>query len=140
MAVPNPALMILTTNQRSQSMNAITEAANLELKEGEKLAFSITLPDGKTIHTILLPGDEKKNWNDALEWAKSLGGDLPDRAEQALLFKYLPEEFQKDWYWSNTQHASDSACAWGQDFGDGFQYGYGKSDEGRARAVRRSVV
>ena len=111
-----------------------------ELKEGEKLAFSITLPDGKTIHTILLPGDEKKNWNDAVEWAKSLGGDLPDRAEQALFFKYMPEEFKKEWCWSNTQHASDSKFAWTQDFYDGSQGDDNKSYEFRSRAVRRSVV
>jgi hypothetical protein len=110
------------------------------LNEGEKYAFSITLPNGKTIHTILLPGEEKKNWKDAMEWAKSLGGDLPDRAEQALLFKYLSEDFLPEWYWSNTQHASVSACAWFQSFYDGYQYDDYKSYEGSARAVRRVVI
>lgn len=111
-----------------------------DLNEGEKLAFSITLPDGKTIHTILLPGDVKKNWNDAMEWAKSIGGDLPDRAEQALFFKYMPEAFEKAWYWSNTQHASYSEYAWNQDFSSGIQNYHNKSYEGRARAVRRITI
>jgi hypothetical protein len=116
-------------------MNAIPE-----LNEGEKYAFSLTLPDGKTVHTILLPGDENKNWEDAMEWAKSLGGDLPDRAEQALFYKYIPEEFQKDWYWSNTQHAGYSGNAWFQDFSNGDQdYGF-KSSECRVRAVRRVTI
>ena len=113
-------------------MNAIPE-----LKEGEKYAFSLTLPDGKTIHTILLPGDEKKNWGDAMEWAKSLGGDLPDRAEQALFYKYMPEELKQDWYWSNTQHAGYSDYAWFQDFYYGHQYYGDKSCDCRVRPVRR---
>lgn len=109
-----------------------------ELKKGEKHAFSITLPDGKTIHTILLPGDkEVPNWDAGMEWAKKMGGDLPDRAEQALFFKYMPEEFQRDWYWSNTQHASGSVYAWFQSFYYGYQYGYYEVIKCRARAVRR---
>jgi hypothetical protein len=115
--------------------------AQLELKEGEKYAFGITLPDSKTIHTILLPEDESvPSWDAGMEWAKNLGGDLPDRAEQALFFKYMPDEFQKDWYWSNTQHAADSSCAWSQYFDDGSQSNLSKSYEGRARAVRRVVI
>lgn len=121
-------------------MNQATAVAPLKLNEGEKIAFSITLPDGKTIYTILLPGEEKKNWKDAMEWAKSLGGDLPDRAEQALFFKYISEEFLPKWYWSNTQHASFSGYAWGQYFGHGDQDCYDKSYEGRARAVRRVTI
>lgn len=112
-----------------------------ELKEGEKLAFSLTLPDGKTIHTILMPGDEVvPSWDAGMEWAKSLGGDLPDRAEQALFFKYMPEEFQKGWYWSNTQHAAFSYNAWAQHFLSGDQNWYYKDGSLRARAVRRVTI
>lgn len=125
-------------------MNQLAAAAQLsalELKEGEKLAFSLTLPDGKTIHTILLPGDEAlDSWDAGMEWAKSLGGDLPDRAEQALFFKYMPEEFQKDWYWSNTQHAAYSYDAWCQNFRNGFQHWDVKTNNFRARAVRRVTI
>jgi hypothetical protein len=116
-------------------MNAITLPP---LNEGEKYAFSITLPDGKTIHTILLPVDESvASWDAGMQLAKDLGGDLPDRAEQALFYKYMPEEFQKDWYWSNTQHAGDSYSAWYQGFGSGHQLSGSKSSECRARPVRR---
>lgn len=112
-----------------------------ELNAGEKHAFSITLPDGKTIHTILLPGDEfAPNWDAGMEWAKNLGGDLPDRAEQALFHKYMPEEFEKDWYWSNTQHAGSSDDAWYQSFYYGDQSYGTKSCEARVRAVRRVVT
>jgi hypothetical protein len=119
-------------------MNAITLPP---LNEGEKYAFSITLPDGKTIHTILLPVDESvSSWDAGMQLAKDLGGDLPDRAEQALFYKYMPEEFQKDWYWSNTQHAGFSYGAWFQYFGNGHQYHLGKSSECRARPVRRVTI
>ena len=112
-----------------------------ELKEGEKYAFGITLPDGRTTHTILLPGDEVvPNWDAGMEWAKNFGGDLPDRAEQALLFKYMPEEFQKDWYWSNTQHAGGSDYAWFQYFRNGNQSNDCKSCELRVRPVRRVTI
>lgn len=121
-------------------MNAPLKAMLPELNEGEKYAFCITLPDGKTIHTILLPGDTEKNWKDAMEWAASIGGDLPNRAEQALLFQYMPEEFKKDWYWSNSQHAAYSYCAWLQGFVDGRQGYYYKDNEWRARAVRRVAI
>jgi hypothetical protein len=120
-------------------MNAPIEHPHLELKEGEKLAFSITLPDGKTTHTILLPGDnDDASWEKQMEWAKSIGGDLPDRSEQALFFQYMPDEFQKDWYWSNKQR--EAGAAWGQYVSSGSQHWYGRSDQCRARAVRRVAI
>jgi hypothetical protein len=125
-------------------MNAVTEPTKFvmpELKEGEKYAFGITLPDGKTIHTILLTVDQTvANWDAGMELAKSLGGDLPDRAEQALFYKYMPEEFQKDWYWSNTQHAGTSHYSWCQYFDYGGQDTIIKSDELRVRPVRRQPI
>jgi len=45
------------------------------------------------------------------------------------------EAFEEEWYWSSTQYSD--GCAWGQDFYGGYQGGYGKSYEGRVRAVRR---
>jgi hypothetical protein len=119
------------------SMNTL---AQLELKKGERYAFGVTLPNGKTTHSILLPGDESvANWDAGMEWAKNKDGDLPDRAEQALLYMHMPEEFQKDWYWSNTQHAGNSGIAWCQGFGNGNQ-SYYKSAELRVRSVRRVTI
>ena len=39
------------------------------------------------------------------------------------------------WYWTSTQYSAHNAFC--QDFGDGYQYGLGKSNELRARAVRQ---
>jgi hypothetical protein len=113
-----------------------------ELNEGEIYAGAIIAPDGTGHHIILLEGDKDgSDWNTQMEWAKSIGGDLPDRVEQALFFKHLPDQFQQDWYWSNTQHASISVFAWYQNFLHGGQYnGYGKHYELRARAVRRVAI
>lgn len=111
-----------------------------ELNEGEIYAGAIIAPDGTGHHVILLDGDVSKDWNESMAWAASIGGDLPDRVEQALLYKHLPDRFKKEWYWSNTQHSGYSNCAWFQSFGNGHQddsYKYGKL---RARAVRRSVI
>ena len=111
------------------------------LNEGEIYAGAIINPDGTGHHAILLPGDnDDASWDKQMEWAASIGGDLPDRVEQALMYKNLPDQFEKEWYWSNTQHASGSDYAWFQDFYNGNQHGGRKSYELRARAVRRSVI
>ena len=111
------------------------------LNEGEIYAGAIINPDGTGHHAILLPGDnDDASWDKQMEWAASIGGDLPDRVEQALMYKNLPDQFEKEWYWSNTQHASDSDSAWFQYFHDGLQLSTRKVNELRARAVRRSVI
>jgi len=108
------------------------------LQEGERYAGLILDQDGTpTHHLILLPGDESLTFDAATEWATSLGGVLPSRNEQSLLFANCKDQFQRDWYWSGEQHASSSSGAWGQHFGNGFQHSTNKSYEGRARAVRR---
>ncbi len=106
-------------------------------RDGEKYLGSIITPDGRIRHTFLLPCSVKKNWDLAIEWANSIGGDLPDRVEQAMLLAFMPDEFKEEAYWSNTQHAGYSYYAWGQGFDYGYQSYYSKSAELFARAVRR---
>ena len=50
------------------------------------------------------------------------------------------EAFDADWYWSSTQHVSDSDYAWCQSFGYGYQLYRTTSHELRARAVRRLPI
>jgi Protein of unknown function (DUF1566) len=50
------------------------------------------------------------------------------------------EAFDDAWYWTSTQGAADSDYAWVQHFSYGVQGGYHKSDEYRARAVRRLLI
>jgi hypothetical protein len=120
---------------------AIAET-HIVLAPGEEYAGIILGKDGDpTYHLVLLPGEfAKATWQQATEWAKSIGGELPTRREQALLYANLKEQFKAEWYWSSEQHASDYDCAWFQFFLDGLQHYDLKSFEGRARAARRVII
>lgn len=114
-----------------------------ELNEGEVYAGVLLGKNGApNQHVILLPGDiEDGKWNDSKKWAESIGGDLPTRREQSLLFANCGEEFKRDWYWSSETYESDDAFAWCQYFGLGSQYDDLKViSDCRARAVRRLVI
>ena len=119
-------------------MNTATEASKFAispLNAGEIYAGAIINPDGSGHHVILLDGDnDDADWNTQMDWAASIGGTLPDRVQQAMLYKHLPEHFQKDWYWSSEQRGSGSA--WLQYFGYGYQDWVITDFKCRARAVR----
>lgn len=110
-----------------------------ELKEGEIYVGAIIGADGYGHHVILLPEHpkERMTWQEAMDWSKSVGGDLPSRIEQALLFYQKKDEFSEGWYWSNAQHAAYSSYAWYQGFNGGNQCSYHKDYTLHARAVRR---
>src|ERR1700723_4785278 len=95
-------------------------------------------------HLIVGPEfDGQTDWETAGKWATGLSVEghndlgVPFRKEQALCFANVPELFKQEYYWSCEQHASDSAYAYGQGFGNGSQYGRDKGTHLRARAVRR---
>lgn len=76
-----------------------------------------------------------------MDWAKSIGGDLPDRIEQAMLLALMKDQFEETAYWSNQKHASASGFAWFQYFGYGIQNFYDTTlSKLRARAVRRIKI
>ena len=111
------------------------------LAEGEIYIGAIGDQNGDLYHVILLPGDnDDAPWEAQIEWAKSIGGDLPNRIEQAMLWAEHRDKFKKDWYWSSEAHASESGWAWYQYFYYGLQTTSHKGDELRARAVRRLPI
>lgn len=110
------------------------------LAEGEVYLCGIIDANGTVMHTILLPGDTKATWGKALEWAKSVGGDLPTRAEQAIAYAKLRDQFEQTAYWSNEVHADNSAFVWYQTFDLGGQTITHKNSHLRARAVRRLII
>ena len=112
------------------------------LAAGELYAGLILGKDGAPDHhLILLPGSaEDLTWAQAKEWATSVGGELPTRREQSLLFANLKEGFEGTWYWSGEQYTGNSLVAWIQHFNGGLQNGNLKYYEFRARAVRRLVL
>jgi len=113
-----------------------------DLNDGEKWVGCMISADGlKAEHTILLPGEsERASWSDQVAWAESIGGHLPDRCEQAMLYKFMKDEFKEEAYWSSETHANNAGWAWSQGFGNGAQHYTNKSSELRARAVRRLSV
>ena len=111
-----------------------------QLNEGEVNA-GLCIVDGKVSHwLILLPAttDKVLKWQEAIDWAKSVGGELPTRAESALLYANVCDQIDQYYsYWTATAVASEPSCAWRQYFDYGYQYGTRKDGLTRARAVRR---
>lgn len=66
--------------------------------------------------------------------------DSPKQTEAGAFRKGGAEAFDSVWYWTSTQYASGSDFAWGQYFGNGYQYGILKATSYRARAVRRIAL
>lgn len=97
--------------------------------------------EGNRVDFWLLDGDNDDATHEAkIEWAKSIGGDLPNRIEQAMLWANHRDQFKKDWYWSNEINHTESDSAWGQGFDDGYQNDGYRINDLRARAVRRVVT
>lgn len=85
---------------------------------------------------ILLPDDlEAVNFHEATEWVRSIGGDLPTRAELSLLFANFPRAFAKRIYWSCERQAD--TYAWYGSFVTGRQYYCLQRRPIHARAIRR---
>ena len=66
--------------------------------------------------------------------------DFPLQTQAEAFIEGGEQAFEADWYWSSTQHASDSGDAWGQYFDYGTQGNDYKSAALRARAVRRFPI
>ena len=116
-------------------------AATIELKPGEHYAGAVLDETTGLIkhHLVLMAEkpDERLNWQAAMDWAASVGGVLPTRQEQALLFANCKPHLDADWHWSSQTHESNSSYACHCYFGNGTQNYGGKSYAGCARAVRR---
>ena len=84
--------------------------------------------------------DKTMNWEQAIEWCQSVGGELPPR--DVLLQAYLNEDinplFKKSWYWSSTEFSASGA--WGQGFLDGNQHNGSKTSTNYVRAVKKVKI
>lgn len=130
----------MTQEQMKGIPASSSEENDVVLNPGETYVGLIGDIHGNRHHTILLPGDHGPAiWVVQMEWAKSIGGDLPNRIEQAMLWTYLRDQFEGGWYWSNETHHSEPEWAWCQGFYDGQdgQDGAHITNEFPARAVRR---
>ncbi|MGN6589329.1 MAG: hypothetical protein ACTHKE_03455 [Sphingomicrobium sp.] len=113
------------------------------LAEGEIYLRGFVNANGDVEHTILLPGDnEAATWQEQMDWAKSISGDLPTRAELVIAYEQHRDQFKETAYWSNTPDTDPgySGWAWFQHFGFGYQNFSLQLTRFPARAVRRLSI
>lgn len=116
------------------------EEDSIELAAGEHYAGAVLDANGQHMHHLVLMAAkpaENLAWQAALEWAEQVGGALPTRQEQALLFANCKPHLEARWHWSCEEHESDASYAWRCYFGSGYQFLSHKSYECGAVAVRR---
>ena len=122
------------------------EFLRLNKRDGEIYIGSIGNQTGDVYHLILLVGDNDRATHAAqLEWAKSIGGDLPNKLEAMMLFAHAKDQFQETAYWVSETYIypddpEDLDYAWYQYFRYGYQDLNRKNDPLRARAVRRLPI
>ena len=129
---------------QAQSRPTVLQIAGTEitLQPGERYAGALLDTDGKVKHHLVLMAanpDEDLTWDGATAWAKEVGGHLPDRREQSLLFANCKPHLKAEWHWSSEVHESNPSYAWYCYFSYGGQYDVHKSAEGAAVAVRRVI-
>jgi hypothetical protein len=116
------------------------EDITIELQPGERYAGIVVDEDGDPEHHLILMAqrpDKKFNWQAAMDWAASIGGSLPTRQEQALLFANCKAHLEGVYHWSSQTHEDDASFAWGCGFDSGGQGLTHESYDGAAVAVRR---
>ncbi len=108
---------------------------------GGKVMGVVMGENGAPDYLLIDLGAEPENdltWDEAKDWAASVGGELPTRRELAVMSGNRVEgQYKPSWYWSGEQHADEPAWAWVQTFGYGGQFNDRKDNHYRARAVRR---
>ena len=120
--------------------------SKINLNPGEIYIGAIGDKAGEIYHLIKLAGEaECETQEYQLEWAKSIGGDLPNRLESAMLFAHAKDEFKPEPYWTNdtffdSDDPEDTTWAWYQYFDVGDQDYIHKDSSFRAVAVRRIYV
>ncbi len=136
-------LLTLIEKFESQAMPTIRHIPEVKiaLEPGEHYA-GIRLSDGEDYHIVLMaPRPEALlGWYDAVEWAKSVGGELPNRQEQPLLYANCKPQLLPVCHWSSETHEPDASFAWDCDFSSGYQYYGHKSLKIAAVAIRRVPV
>ena len=135
------AAMIQAFQEQAAAITYIEiEETTIELRPGEHYADAVLNEHGDhQFHLVLMaqrPG-KKLAWQDAMNWAKSVGGSLPTRQEQALLFANCKPHIEGVYHWSGQTHEDDASSAWGCDFNVGSQYPLREGYELAAVAVRR---
>lgn len=124
----------------TKPMNWVYPEVEIPLFPGERYAGAVLNETGHFQHHLVLMAarpEGKLVWQAAMDWAASVGGELPNRQEQALLYANCKPHLKPEWHWSSETHEDDASYAWNCYFFNGGQYIFHKSYECSAVAVRR---
>lgn len=106
--------------------------------DGGTFAGLITLADGRHCAVVLLKErpEQRLTWAKAMDWARSVGGQLVSPAIALLLHANCPDLLPQMWVW--TDKPEGSFCAWYYYLsnGSGIVHCTLRSSEGGAVSVR----
>lgn len=128
--------------QQHRLQKIVIPATELVIANGEQYAGIMINSTVDNYHLILTKvSPDELSWQDATSWVVDVNGFLPTRSEQALLYANLKDHILKEqwsWFWSSCE--LNGLYAWGQDFVNGYQSAYSKTEHNYAQAVRRVPV
>ncbi|OXI42446.1 hypothetical protein [Burkholderia aenigmatica] len=118
----------------------VIERAVIPLPAGARLAGPIFKDDGSLDYYLILHAGEESGSHDAVKaYTAGRGLKTPNRREGRLLQAAFPEFCAEGSMWLEEEHEDDSAYAWYQNYGGGYQSRYLKSVELRGVAVSRFI-
>ena len=112
----------------------------IKLNPSEHYAGAVIDADGNHLHDlILLPQQHahRLTWDEAKKWAEEVGGALPTRQEQSLIFANCKPHLEGVYHWSCEEYEGNASYAWDCYFDTGHQSLNHKFNEHSAVAVRR---
>lgn len=104
--------------------------------DGGTFAGVITLADGRHCAVVLLKDrpENRLTWENAIDWARSVGGQLATPAVALLLQVNCPDLLPQTWVW--TDKPEGSSYAWSCHFSEGYVGCITRFADGGAVAVR----
>jgi len=133
--------MTTSSAQAAPATTVEVPEATIVLEAGEQYAgLVLDTETGQPLHHLILLAtrpDKRLAWQAAKDWAASVGGELPTRQEQALLYANCKRHLNPARYWSSEQYEHDASYAWYCGFGGGTQDINDVGFEACAVAVRR---
>ena len=134
-------LVALIAKYKADAPRILTiPAITIELLAGEHYAGAVLNADGSVDHhTVLMAARTTKDgdWQQQMDWAANLGGDLPSPEEASLIFANCKAYVPHRWHWTNRPYETDASYAWYCYFNSGGQNYTDKSAKGAGVAVRR---
>ena len=131
--------LIQKFKEQSQARTIQIEGRTIELRPGERYAGAKLDDDGQHLHDVIVLAarpDDTYTFDEAQDWAKSVGGDAPSPEECALIKANCPDVITR-WIWTNKLYAGNASFAW-YFTSDGPTLNLDRSAEGGALAVRRA--